>query len=578
MTVSGILEGYLTIYGWQVYTSIFLLLVATGAVLYPVARIVFDAALLYGEGGNNPITGARSLIVRLAIYMLVLILGLVPIVPLNLTAVYVQNPCAREGLAALGQKVEFIKNNEYGFGEVRDARVPLLPYLAMILASGFNAVMNKAIPCVQDLTHLSLAMNTVNFSQAENPAALRAAVDRFEQECGQRAQRLAVGFLSGEYGDSFQKYMEKRLNQYADHEAERRVQLAYFGSKFYLENFYTPCGSGGDPNTPEGKLCGMIVPLRAQNPVDGFPYDAARDTDVSQYQAATGQGLPTCEEWWSDPAHGLRTQLIEAGGASLKSQSMALNLSTCPVAALLPEGLCTLIASQMNDIQDARDAVVQQMLLSSKRTLLGDKTPEITTGNMLLGGALFAFSDVGQAVAAHAASYMVAIYLMKLGSSLLQPFLLMAVFLLWGVYLVIGELRGMILIKGMMLIFVFSILPSIWAFADHVDDLLFLTLYPDTQAFSMTNIPKALLTEHSTLERILLTFVTGVFYLFLPLLMLYLVAAAGGPSGASSMADVAVGNPARGIGDIGSGSIRGARLGGGIASKAVSAAVTRGKG
>ena len=120
-------------------------------------------------------------------------------------------------------------------------------------------------------------------------------------------------------------------------------------------------------------------PLRAQNPVDGFPYDAARDTDVSQYQAATGQGLPTCEEWWNDAANGLRAQLIEAGGESLKNQSMALNLGTCPVAALLPNALCTLIASQMHDIQDAQDVVVQQMLLSSKRTLLGDKTPEITT-------------------------------------------------------------------------------------------------------------------------------------------------------------------------------------------------------
>ena len=577
MTVSGILEGYLTLYGWQVYASIFLLLVATGAVLYPVARIVFDIAMGYGEGGSSPEAGARSLIIRLAIYMLVLVLGLVPIVPLHLTAIQVQNSCAREGLATLGQKVDFINNNEYGFGEVQDARVPLLPYLAMILASGFNAVMNQAIPCVQDLTNLSLAMNTVNFSEAENPAALRAAIDRFEQECGQRAQRIAVGFLSGEYGDRFQKYMEELLNQYADNEAERRVQLAYFGSRFYRENFYTQCGSGGDPNTPEGKLCGMIAPLRAQNPVDGFPYDAARDTDVSQYQAATGQGLPTCEEWWNDPAHGLRAQLIEAGGESLKNQSMALNLGTCPVAALLPNALCTLIASQMHDIQDAQDVVVQQMLLSSKRTLLGDKTPEITTGNLLLGGALFAFSDVGQAVAANAAGYRVAIYLMKLGSSLLQPFLLMAVFLLWGVYLVIGELRGMTLIKGMMLIFVFSILPSIWAFADHVDDLLFLALYPDTEAFSITSIPKALLTEHSTIERILMTFVTGVFYLFLPLLMLYLVAEAGGPSG-NMMAGAAVTDPARNIGDIGGGAMRGARLGGGVGGKAVTAAVTRGKG
>ena len=32
MSVSGILEGYLTLYGWQVYASLFLLLVAMGGV------------------------------------------------------------------------------------------------------------------------------------------------------------------------------------------------------------------------------------------------------------------------------------------------------------------------------------------------------------------------------------------------------------------------------------------------------------------------------------------------------------------------------------------------------------------
>jgi hypothetical protein len=68
-----------------------------------------------------------------------------------------------------------------------------------------------------------------------------------------------------------------------------------------------------------------------------------------------------------------------------------------------------------------------------------------------------------------------------------------------------------------------------------------------------------------------------VFYLFLPFILLYLVAAAGGPS-VSSMAGAALTDPARNIGDIGGGAMRGARLGGGVGGKAVSAAVTRGKG
>ena len=44
------------------------------------------------------------------------------------------------------------------------------------------------------------------------------------------------------------------------------------------------------------------------------------------------------------------------------------------------------------------------------------------------------------------------------------------------------------------------------------------------------------------------------------------------------MAGAALTDPARNIGDIGGGAMRGARLGGGVAGKAVSAAVTRGKG
>ena len=54
MSVNGVLEGYLTVYGWDVYAAIFLLLVAVGLVLYPVARVLFDLAITYAEGGSTP--------------------------------------------------------------------------------------------------------------------------------------------------------------------------------------------------------------------------------------------------------------------------------------------------------------------------------------------------------------------------------------------------------------------------------------------------------------------------------------------------------------------------------------------
>ncbi len=120
---------------------------------------------------------------------------------------------------------------------------------------------------------------------------------------------------------------------------------------------------------------------------------------------------------------------------------------------------------------------------------------------------------------------------MKIGSSLLQPFLLMSVFMLWGVFLVIGEMRGMMHGQGPDA----DLRPEHPALAVGVRRLRRRSavphgLYPNAPSFSITAIPKELMSDHSTIERILLAFTTGVFYLVLPLLMLYLIAEAGGPS------------------------------------------------
>lgn len=548
MSVSGILEGYLTIYGWQVYGSLFLLLVAVGGVIYPVARLVFDAAVAFAEQGGDPALGSRGLIVRLAIYFLVLVLGVIPIVPVNVTATTVQNRCGREGLASLGEKYKTLQSKEYGFGEVEGANAPLLPYLAMVLAAGFNSVVNKAIPCVQDLTDLSLAMNTLDFSAAEDPTTLRASVERFQKECGQRALRVVRSFLDDDNVPNARQYMEDLLKKYGATEQERQEQVVYPGSTFYRENLYQSC-SGGDPNTPAGKLC-MIAPLRAQNPVDGFGYNASRDSDVSRYQAAKNQGLPTCEEWWSDSAHGLKAQLVKAGGDALQKKAMQLHVGTCPGKAFLPSALCTLYSSISSDVEDAEETIAKQMLLANTRQMVAKNT-SLGWQDALIGGALFAFTDIAENVASQIGGYMIGIYLTKIGANLLQPFILMAIFMLWGLFLVIGEMRGLALIKGLMLIFVLSILPSLWAFADYIDDRLFLTLYPNAESFSVKMIAKALISHNATIERVMLMFTTAVFYLILPMLLMYLVAEAGGPGTASRFAGDSLNAPSREMGNVG---------------------------
>ena len=554
MAVNGYLEGYLSIYGWQVYASIFLLLAAVGLVLYPLARLITDLALAQVEGRTDPVAGARTLIAKLTVYVLVLVLGMVPIVSLQVSGMTVQDRCEASPLTQNAQAATSLTGEGYGLTTLQDARVPLLPYLAMLLASGFNAILYQATPCLLDLTDLSFTMNTLDFSAADEPNELRSSVERFENECGGTARRLTITMLRGEHGPDMRVYLEGQLAAYAETLEQKQKQLAYPASKFYQEVFYKPCAGGADPATAAGRLC-IMRPLRAENPVPGFPYDPTRDSDASRYQAATGQGLPTCEEWWNDAENGLKGQLAEAAKKGLYKNMSFIStpiracwdqLKNISIPAIASYQECTLVTS----LGVADDLLVEKLLMSNQRTLLGAQTPELGLTSALVMGGIFRFTNITQNLAAQASGYAVSMYFMKLGSRLLQPFVLMTVFILWGVFLVIGEMRGLVLIKGLMLIFVLSILPGLWSLANHIDDQLFLALYPTAPPVSLDNIPAELLAEHSTIERILLMFTTTVFYVIFPLLMLYLVAEAGGPSQGTGMANQGINNPTQTQGGI----------------------------
>jgi len=562
MSVSSVLEGYLAVYGWQLYATIFFLAVAVGGVLYPIARLVFDAAIAQAESDGDAALGARSLLARLAIYFLVLVLGLLPLIPLEVGGLQVQNRCGRDALQALGQNFKSLQGNDYGFARLQSARVPVLAYAAMALAAGFNAVINKATPCLVDLTNLNLAVNVLDLSEAEDPNALYAQVQRFERECGIKASRIAYDFLNDAKAPESRQYMNDLLERYAGGDARlRRIQLVYFGSKFYQENFYRPCVGGGDPNTPAGKLCGLIAPLRAENPVSGFGYDAARDSDASRYEAAHNLGRPTCYEWWND-GNGLRAQILKAAQKKASKSYNSLLFGRPCRPDLGDDKVLGSICFQQGVASD--DVLVEQTLLSPKRQLANAPSLENASWQSgLLGAALFAFSDVAQSIAAQAAGYWVTLYLMKIGASLLQPFLLMTVYMLWALFLVIGEMRGMTLVKGMMLIFVLGILPGLWAFAEHIDDQLFLLLYPGAQPITspLSLNANELLTDPSIVERLILLLVAGAYYIALPLLLLYLIAEVGGPRSGTSLASEGVNNPARGLANIGGGPVGSARFG-----------------
>lgn len=107
----------------------------------------------------------------------------------------------------------------------------------MALASGFNAVLNKATPCLVDLTNLSMALISAILVPLKTP--MRYARPWIASSANAVAAReIAVGFLDGKYLGGDGRRYGGSVSQIRPTSQERQKQLVYFGSKFFQEVFY----------------------------------------------------------------------------------------------------------------------------------------------------------------------------------------------------------------------------------------------------------------------------------------------------------------------------------------------------
>ena len=128
-------------------------------------------------------------------------------------------------------------------------------------------------------------------------------------------------------------------------------------------------------------------------------------------------------------------------------------------------------------------------------------------------------------------SFYATIFVMKMMLKFLLPMAIMTVYMFWGIYMLIGELRGATIVKGMILIFSLTIIPGLWAIADHLDDKLWDAMYDSW--------------IDSPIQMILLDAASGIFYLAIPMIVFFLINLAGAGEGKGVLADVQ--NGARGL-------------------------------
>ena len=331
----------------------------------------------------------------------------------------------------------------------------------------------------------------------------------------------------------------------------------YLGSNYYNKVLYTDEACNNFKPEGRGAVVGffgggfkqedldktwadMCLWIRNNRTLTNYAQASTPSNTNSQLQQKEGVDGVRCGDWWNDSggSDGLRNRLAFAGFQSKIDQFVGTlgidNRSNVePLTGKQidvnqydrdPEGYVRQLFSGLNEAE--KESMVLQMSEAAQRedhqVLSGkQKAAVITTG-------LFSFfTNIGGTIG-NISGLVTSTAIAKAVVTLAHPVLLMLVYALWLLYLVIGEFKGTVLVKGLLMIFVIKFCTSVFAIADRLSNELILLLVPN---FSDTlwNVIK------SSPDVAIIYMVGTLLYMAVPMLLMYIVAMAGGPSEAASM-------------------------------------------
>ena len=317
-------------------------------------------------------------------------------------------------------------------------------------------------------------------------------------------------------------------------------------------------------------------PLRSQSAIPGVEPD---DQDASQQQQANNTGLVKCTDWWDKKLYkSLRDNadndvaLKVANDEFFQGDCMASDGGDLELGQLAKNSYdlkaCSAAVAKASGNKEFYDHVIYRMVanIPGNNTSLAlnaeDKDTAQTIGVLgVIGAVLGSFVGLGgnvlSSIADNAASFYAQMFFYRMILQMLQPMLLMGIFAFWGIYLIIADYRWETILKGLILIFIISILPGLWSISQHLDSALWQALYPGVDTLAAL----AEKSNDSYVERILLDAASTVFNVIFPLILMYLVNEAGGgrPSGAIEAGDA----QAKNIGNVG-GRMAGSTAGAGV--------------
>lgn len=549
MNTSSYLEAFLSIYGWMMYNVLYELFSMLWLIFLPFLRLAYTTFIDTVADANNRSGEFKRGIIAFVAMLFAMFMALVPLDSMTIKDSTVNSVCIPSGskIQINGQQL----TETFKFNINESGKVPLLPSLVMRLASGTNNVIYKTIPCTVSVNNFAGVIQT---SEISNPE-LQKEVERFEQECIVPAE-TRLQRLEREAPKSYAKMLENfkktdskngdgKLSSYTLVKERRHINSSLYKLMMEPDMGKAVVADPGEQKAVEEIMnsgTGKGDSLRSQDRVTGVTSD---DPDASKKQKADASAPVKCIDWWEKKLYPELTKLAE-GDLALRVGREGYFVDQCydtdmtsNLSATYNETACkAAVANAVND-PNFHDEVVYRMLSYQNKSGVAlsreDKLSVVGYGVVGIIGSILSFftskADVLGSIASNASSFYAQMFFYRVLIQLLQPMLLMGIFCFWAIYVVLSAYRWETIFKGLVLIYVISIMPGLWAITQHLDSTLWAAMYPDGQGLSAAARSQL----ESPIERLLLDAATTVFNVIFPLLLMYVVMEAG------------VGNPTAGI-------------------------------
>ena len=495
MSVSSYLEAFLTMYGWEFYYILYLMLALTGLFVYPLLRTLAGIYVDYltdpDRKGNNHL---REAIAAASILMIVFFIALVPMVPADLNQIKIKSVCTKENAPTVAAM------NSSAYFRDGKTRIPVMPWLAIMLGQGTSSVIYKAAPCSLDITE---AQKAVWNSDLDGNEELKHEYRRFRQECHEPIVRQVAYWRSG--------VSKKTVNNRTAEDGIRIELKRAYHTKYNWWEAITRSKTQHDIDVLTNGLDSQLFKNLFYNPNSDFYKEFRAAEPVPGYNGDDGNGVmgpknpPTCGDWWlgQGATQGLRVRL--ASGLSeaaiwqiVSGESGRLGVNACignynndaknpkwlPTEATLKNCKAEVVKQIYNGDENK---LVEQILdfdqgKFAKDTVLTnqDRGNLKSATTIAVGAALlskFADVDLSGGFFNTIVSFYTSLYMLKLLLKHLLPMILMTVYMFWGIYMVLGRMSMDAIIKGMILIFSLTIIPGLWAVMEHLDDTLWQAMY-----------------------------------------------------------------------------------------------------